>query len=200
MLKTITNKENIPNFITKAQDFSLQGSSINIIKPFVSIPLNYDPISYPSYNFIDPLFNPQPYITETTILDKILPTMKPLIKLNDYILKDGNYKKKVFSKKSPNFKKKMTVSQEIIPSPMKKSQKTVRFDDSSYVMVNGMKVSINKKNLFDENDCKKSEYIEFPMNFIPKFKLEDFEIGKTLGKGRFGTVFLVRLLTFLYIL
>ena len=61
----------------------------------------------------------------------------------------------------------------------------------STILVNGKEVDINERNLFDEGECKKSGILQ-PYQFSNQIHLEDFQIGKPLGKGRFGVVVLVK--------
>ena len=185
MLKTLLNKENIPK---NYDDYPHQTQNFNIIKPFSSIPMAHDPLNNPSYNFIDPLYCGQPFLTETTILDKVLPTLNPHIKVGKR--KSGNDQdpKKQEMNKSSSLKKK----EGILKTPAKISQKNVKFQESPCMIMNGNRVSINRKNLFDEVDCKQSGYLETPKKFTAEMKLQDFQLGKHLGKGRFGSVFLVR--------
>ena len=185
MLKSLINKENIPK---NYGDICQKTQNINLLKPFQSIPMISDPSSNPSYNFIDPLYCSQPFLTETTILDKVLPTLNPHLNISKKVDSEKQRNKEQMNKSS-SLKKK----EGILKTPAKISQKNVTFQESPSVIMNGNRVSINRRNLFDEADCKQSGIIEMPKDFTKEMKLQDFELGKALGKGRFGSVFLVRL-------
>ena len=200
----LENKENLsfkdPAKLTKNSNNNLYFQKIY---PFISIPLEKDPLNQPSYNFIDPPICIQPYLTETTILDKSLPKMNIFCESDFIKAKNGNKTKNM--EENVKYHKRIEKNIEEIDNFYKinkkpefqediynKLENKIDEIDESTILFNGTQVNINR--IFEESDCKKSEFLQYnlPDSLTNTRKLSDFQIGKLLGKGRFGTVLLVK--------
>lgn len=166
--KQFENKENVKLISTKNiinnRNASLLSQQYLILRPFGSILLERDPPDNSSFSLVNPKICFKPYLTETTILDIVLP------KVNIF----SNFFKEIYEENYKNC--------DSLKEPT--------------ILLNGERVRINEKCIFEEVECKKSDFFE--RKYVSEnFGLTDFEIGKPLGKGRFGTVFLVKFFYFL---
>lgn len=133
-----------------------------------------DPLDYPTFNFNQPYMCLKPYLNDPTIHNEKVPPTNPL-KLKENSLQkpdkiDNNSKENSFTSDSIK-------------------------EESTTVLLNGVQVNIEENALFGDCDCKSSGYFE--RENAEKNFLHEFEIGKILGKGRFGKVFLARFEIFL---
>lgn len=183
------NKENISEigaFKQKPNENPENSNHIyNISYPFLSFQLSRDPLDNPSFNFIDPLICTQPYLAETTILDLVIPSLSPFQNLSWFFSRNNEKNSQKIEQKQINEGNLCKLDEE---NKLNYEKNMLLFDEirESVCLLNGMTVHINEKNLFENYNFKNSAYFE------NKLCLQDFEIGKPLGKGRFGAVFLVR--------